>query len=237
MRRICGAVVVALLALATAATAALAHGGGGTDYISEIRAVAPSGAGLDVEVLDRDDRIALRNDSGKTVVVEGYNGEPYARLKPNGTVEVNVRSPALYLNEDRFAKVDVPERADERAAPVWKVVDRSGRFEWHDHRIHWMGATRPAIVREPQQRTKVLDWTLPLRVGAGSGWVNGTLTWVGRPDDSFPIAAAIGLGVVLVAGVALVVVVRRRRRRSGGGEGGSGSSGAGGASGDQVEAW
>lgn len=216
MRRCCGAALVALLALATAATGALAHGGGGTDYTSEIRAVAPAGAGLDVEVLDRDDRLALRNDSGRTVVVEGYNGEPYARLRPDGTVAVNVNSPALYLNEDRFAKVDVPRRADERAAPVWKVVDRSGRFEWHDHRIHWMGAARPPAVKDPQRRTKVFDWDVPIRVGDRAGSVTGTLTWNGRPDDGFPLVAALALAAVAGGGAALVVVVRRHRRRGGG---------------------
>jgi hypothetical protein len=213
LRRIRGAALVALLAFATAATAAHAHGGGSTDYTSEIRAVSPAGAGLTVEVLDRDDQLALRNGSGKTVVVEGYNGEPYARLKPDGTVEVNLNSPALYLNEDRFAKVDVPPRADEDAAPEWKVVDRSGRFEWHDHRIHWMGAGRPDAVSDPQRRTKVFDWEVPIRVGDREGEVTGVLTWVGRPDDSFPIAAVAALAAVVLGGSALIVVVRRRRSR------------------------
>lgn len=212
MRRIRGVAAVALLAFATAATVAHAHGGGGTDYTSEIRTVTPAEAGLTVDVLDRDDRLVLRNDSGKTVVVEGYNGEPYARLGPDRTVEVNLNSPALYLNEDRFAKVDLPARADEDAAPEWKIVDRSGRFEWHDHRIHWMGDERPAAVRDPQRRTKVFDWKVPIRVGDRPGSVTGTLTWVGRPDDSFPLAAAVVLAAVALGGLALIVVVRRRRR-------------------------
>lgn len=216
MRRICGAAALALLALATAATTALAHGGGGTDYTSEVRSIAPANAGLAVEVLDRDDRLALRNDSGRTVVVEGYNGEPYVRLKPDGAVEVNRNSPALYLNADRFGKVELPARADENAPPDWKTVDGSGRFEWHDHRIHWMGAGRPQAVSDPQRRTKVFDWRVPLRVGGERGAVAGTLTWAGRPDDGFPIAAAIALGVVAVGGLALVLAVRRRR--GGGGE-------------------
>ncbi len=214
MRRYSGAALVALIALALAATNALAHGGGGLDYISEVRR-APDGIG--VEVLERDDRLVLRNDSGKTVVVEGYNGEPYARLSPDGTVEVNLNSPARYLNEDRFADVDLPARADERAAPAWKRVDRSGSFEWHDHRMHWMGAGRPPAVEDPERRTKVFDWDVPLRVGGTAGSVAGTLTWVGRADDGFPVAAAVALGAVVLGGIGLVVAVRRRRRRAGGG--------------------
>lgn len=223
MHRCCGAVLVALLALATTATGALAHGGGGTDYISKVRSLEPADAGVTVEVLDRDDRLVLRNDSGETVVVEGYNGEPYARLRVDGTVEVNLNSPAHYLNEDRFAKVDLPARADEQAAPEWKRVDRSGSFEWHDHRMHWMGAERPPAVEDPGQRTKVFDWEVPIRVGDRPGAVTGRLTWVGRPDGGFPVVAAVGLGAILLGGIALVVFVRRRRKR-GPGDGDDGSS-------------
>lgn len=233
MRRIGGAVASALIALALAATTTLAHGGGSIDYISKVRSVTPADAELGIEVLDRDDRLALRNASGETVVVEGYNGEPYARLLSDGTVEVNVRSPAHYLNEDRFADVAVPDRADENAPPLWKRVDRSGRFEWHDHRIHWMGADRPPAVRDPERRAKVFDWEVPLRVGGRPGTVAGTLTWVGRPDDGFPVAAALALGGVLVGGIVLVAVVRRRRRR--GGDGGADSGDA--APGPGREAW
>jgi hypothetical protein len=210
LRRYSGAALVALTALALAATNAHAHGGGGLDYISKVRS-APDG--ISVQVLDRDDRLVLRNDSGRTVVVEGYNGEPYARLSPDGTVEVNLNSPAHYLNEDRFADVDLPARADERSAPAWKRLDGSGSFEWHDHRAHWMSAGRPPVVEDPEQRTKVFDWDVPLRVGGRPGSVTGTLTWIGRSDDGFPVAAAIALGAVVAGGVLLVVLVRRRRRR------------------------
>lgn len=214
MRRYSGAALAALIALAMAATNAHAHGGGGLDYISKVHG-APNG--ISVQVLDRDDRLVLRNDSGKTVVIEGYNGEPYARLSPDGTVEVNLNSPAHYLNEDRFADVDLPERADEKTAPAWKRVDGSGSFEWHDHRMHWMGAGRPPAVEDPERRTKVFDWDVPLRVGGSADSVTGTLTWIGRTEDGFPAAAAIALGAVVVGGAVLVVVVRRRRRRAGGG--------------------
>jgi hypothetical protein len=214
LRRYSGAVLVALIALALAATNALAHGGGSLDYISKVRS-APDG--LTVEVLDRDDRLVLRNDSGRTVIVEGYNGEPYARLDADGTVEVNLNSPAHYLNDDRFADVDLPARADEKSAPAWKRVDRSGSFEWHDHRMHWMSTGRPPVVEDPGERTKVFDWDVPVRVGGSPASVTGTLTWVGRTDDSFPVAAAVALGAVVLGGIVLVVVVRRRRRSRGGG--------------------
>ncbi len=222
-RRIRGAAALALLALAAAPPVALAHGGGSTDYSSTVRTVAPAGSGLSARVLDRDDRIELRNDTGRVVVVEGYGGEPYARLLPDGVVEVNTRSPALYLNGDRFADVDVPASADEDAPPRWKTVSRSGRFEWHDHRAHWMGAERPAKVKDPQQRMRVFDWEVPIHVGDRDGRIAGTLDWIGQPDQGFPVAAGIALAVVALGGLGLVLLVRRRRRAAPG-DGGSATS-------------
>jgi hypothetical protein len=230
LRRMISAATVALLALAVAATGALAHGGGSPDYISEVRSVDPK-TGLTVTVLERDDRLLLRNGGDETVVVLGYDGEPYVRLAPDGTVSVNRNSPARYLNEDRFADVDLPENADGDAGPDWEVVNRDGQYEWHDHRIHWMSdAALPPAVTDTARETKVFDWTVPLRAGGRDGAVAGTLTWVGRPGGGFPVVAGVALAVVLIGGIVLVVVVRRRRRRGGGGGGAAGSKPA-------AEAW
>lgn len=212
MRRFRGAAALTLIASAVAAPAALAHGGGSPDYISEVDSVQPADAGLTVDVLDRDDRLLLRNRGEQTVVVIGYDGEPYVRLAADGTVAVNRNSPALYLNDDRFADVDVPDNADGDAAPDWDVVNRDGQYEWHDHRIHWMSeGTLPPAVTDTGAETKVFDWTVPLRVGDREGGIDGTLTWVGRPGGGFPVAAAVALAAIVLGGLALVVFVRRRR--------------------------
>jgi len=207
-----GASVPALLALALLAPQALAHGGGSVNYLSTVRS-APAGAGVTATVQDRDDRLQVRNEGDRTVTIYGYNGEPYARIQPGGRVQVNQRSPALYLNEDRYAEVDVPNKADAKAAPVWRTLDETGAFDWHDHRIHWMVKDRPGKVKDPDERTKVFDWRVPVRVGSRPAAIGGDLYWVPKPGGSFPPAAGIALAALVLGGIALVVMVRRRRSR------------------------
>ena len=211
MLRYRGAAAAALAALCALAAPALAHEGN-PNFRSEVEAISPPVEGLDADVLNFDDRIELRNIGNETIVVEGYRGEPYLRFEPDGTVLVNQRSPATYLNEDRFADVEVPDTADPKAAPEWEVVARHGRYDWHDHRIHWMSSTPPERVREDESaRSKIFDWKLPVTANGSPATVSGTLTWLGK-DGGFPVAAAVSLAVALLASVVLVAVVRRRRR-------------------------
>ena len=211
MLRYRGAAAAALAALCALAAPALAHEGN-PNFRSEVEAISPPVEGLDADVLNFDDRIEMRNIGNETIVVEGYRGEPYLRFEPDGTVLVNQRSPATYLNEDRFADVEVPDTADPKAAPEWEVVARHGRYDWHDHRIHWMSSTPPERVREDESaRSKIFDWKLPVTANGSPATVSGTLTWLGK-DGGFPVAAAVSLAVALLASVVLVAVVRRRRR-------------------------
>jgi hypothetical protein len=206
---------MALTALVVASTAT-AHQGN-PDYRSVIGRVTPAVPGVKLQVLQFDDRLALQNTSGKTVVIQGYNREPYARVLANGTVEVNQRSPAYYLNTDRTADVKVPASANADAPPQWKVVDRSGRFEWHDHRIHWMGqGLPPPQVKDKSKRTKVFAWQVPVQIGAAKGDIAGTLYWQPKPGGGPPVGAIAALVAIVALGLGVVAVVRRRR---GGGEG------------------
>jgi hypothetical protein len=203
------AALTALLALAIAPSA-LAHQGN-PNYRSVIDRVTPKVPGLRLQVLNLDDRLELQNTTGKTVVVQGYQGEPYARLLGNGTVEVNRNSPAFYLNNDRTSTGTVPANAKPGAAPDWQLVDRAGRFQWHDHRIHWMSTVMPKQVTDKSKRTKVFDWKVPVQVGSTKGSVDGTLFWAGKAGGSAPVGAIAGLGAIALLGLGAVAVVRRRR--------------------------
>jgi hypothetical protein len=137
------AVAAAAALLGVAAPVALAHQGN-PNFRSRVRALTPPVDGIQLQVVNYDDSLELQNRSGKTVIVEGYRGEPYVRIAADGTVAVNHRSPSYYLNDDRYAEgVTVPADATPKAVPDWQMVDRTGRFTWHDHRIHWMARTRP----------------------------------------------------------------------------------------------
>lgn len=200
--------VVALCAGVLTPTAA-GHAGN-PNFRSLVHGISPAASGLQVQVLGYDNQLQLTNHTGKVVTVYGYQHEPYARLLPDGTVEENVRSPAVYLNEDRFGQTPVPKSADPKAVPQWKELDETGRFVWHDHRMHWMSHTLPPQVKDKGKKTKIFDYQVPISVGTHRAAIQGTLLWVGT-GSGFPVAALVSL--IVVALLAIAGVVWRRRRR------------------------
>jgi hypothetical protein len=205
--------------------------GSNYDYRSYITSVTPKVAGLSLEVLEFADRILLRNHTGKTVTVYGYSGEPYARVQPDGTTEQNVHSPAVYLNTNFYANVTVPPTANASFAPKWVVIDRTGQFEWHDHRIHWMSPVPPQKVTSKSKRTWIFDWSVPIMVGTQKGAIDGELYWV--PESSkAPTAAIVVLVIIVLGALAFVLWVRRRR-----GSGPGASTAASGSDATGGETW
>jgi hypothetical protein len=185
--------------------------GSNYNYRSNITSIAPTVPGLSLEVLEFADRLVLRNHTGRTVTVYGYQGEPYARVLADGTVQLNTRSPAYYLNQNFYANVNVPSSASPTATPQWTVVDRTGQLEWHDHRIHWMSPALPPQVKDKGKRTKIFDWQVPIQVGASKDAVNGELFWTPESGTKAPVGAIVALAVIVVLGLLFVLFVRRRR--------------------------
>jgi hypothetical protein len=203
---------VSLLAGALVAPATAAAHGGNEKFRSQFESIRPQVGGLTIEVLNYDDRLLMINRTGKTVAITGYEREPYARLRGDGTVEVNRRSPTHYLNEERYGGTPVPVSADPNAPPQWRTVSRTGRFEWHDHRIHWMSKdTVPPQVTDEDKRTKVFDWRVPIRVGSQRAQLTGTLFWHPATASGVPAAAIVALVVLVLATLVLFVITRRRR--------------------------
>jgi len=200
--------IVVTGALLVSAPVAAAHQGS-PNFLSQVNAAPP---GVDVTVLSRDDRLLLQNKSGKDVVVEGYSEEPYARIDADGTVSVNTNSKAYYINEERDGQVPVPQGVDSDGEPRWKEVSQTGRFEWHDHRMHWMSKGDPEQVTDKGVRTKVFDWNVPVEVDGRPSDITGTLFWTPAPGGSVPWAPIAGLTLAAIAALGAVTVRRHRRR-------------------------
>jgi hypothetical protein len=192
-------VLLGMLAGVTMAGPAAAHVGGeaaGSDFDGRVLAVTPAVPGLSVRVLQFGDEVELVNDSSTEVVVPGYQGEPYLRIGADG-VWRNAHSPATYINLDRYARVTLPETADERAAPEWVQVSTEAHYVWHDHRTHWMseGLLPPRVAAEPDRGHTVSEWTIPLTHGGTPVEVTGVLTWSPPPSPwlVWPVCAALAL--------------------------------------------
>jgi hypothetical protein len=235
MRRTIAGLAFAGLALLSPATAG-AHKGN-PNMQSVVRSVTPHAQGLTLDVLNRDDRFQLTNRTGKPILIYGYDGEQYARVLPDGSVEVNKNSPAYYLNQDRTGTgTPVPKTASDTAPPAWSTIDRTGRFEWHDHRMHYMGKGVPPQVKDHSKRQKIDDYTIPIKVGAQKGAIHGSLLWTPQKNGGPPVGAIVAFAIVVLAGGALVVRARRRRDGEGPGDDG-GHDEPGQADRPAVEAW
>lgn len=213
MRTLRALVIVAALVL-TYAPSAGAHGAGGeaTGFTSTVEAVTPAAQGLDVEVLDADDRLLLRNGTGREVVVLGYDGEPYLRFDA-GSVYRNVRSPAVYLNADRYAQRQVPASANPDAAPVWRRITLGHSYEWHDHRTQWMSTIAPDEIRaEPDARRRVFDWSVPITVDGRATAITGSLDYAPVESQDPTIWVFVAAFVPLAAAFLAWLGLRHRIR-------------------------
>ncbi len=206
MRFLAGAAAAVVLLLG--APTALAHQGN-PHYRSTVTSVTPAVKGLTVTVLNYDDRLEMDNFSGRDVVINDYKGKPYARLMADRTVEVNTNSEAYYLNDDRYADVKVPKGLGSQ--PNWKVLDKTGRFQWHDHRAHYMSPTVPPKVTDQERKTFVFDWKVPVSIDGKKGSIAGNLFWVPLPSSSLPTGLIWGSAVVVILLLIAVFVIRRRR--------------------------
>lgn len=201
-------VAVALATVLLPASPAAAHGSGGSDDATNFESrvtASPHRGELHWEVIAGDALLELRNDSGRQVIIEGYSEEPYLRFDAEGGVFENRRSPAVYLNEDRYAQATVPADVDPGADPVWRRVAGGRTHAWHDHRIHWMSREKPPqVLARPGETVEVQRWAVPYRLAGAEAEVRGVLRYV-PPDPWWPwlLGAAVALAVPAVAAVGL----------------------------------
>jgi hypothetical protein len=183
-------------------------------YHSTIRAVKPPMRGLKLKILYGDDQVWLDNLSGKTVIVDGYGGEPYLRFGPDG-IYVNVNSPAGYLNQDRYARSKVPKSATAKARPNWQKLAGGEVWAWHDHRIHYMNPIPPKPIQDaPRKPHHVFNWRVPLTANGKRVFITGSLDYRPPPKKSFPVKLAIVLATLIGVGMVGLFALRRVLLRS-----------------------
>ena len=110
MRRLLVVGCIAMAATLMSSQPVAAHGGTDADLTSDYRTrvtEVPAIDGLDARAVGIDGTIRLSWTGPGTLIVAGYEDEPYLRFDDTG-VAVNMRSPAAYLNQDRYAKIEVP---------------------------------------------------------------------------------------------------------------------------------
>jgi len=161
--------------------------------ISE-RGTEPHISGVSIRMLNLGYLVELKNSGPNTVVVIGYDREPYLRIGPSG-VEVNRRSPATFLNRSATPSGSLPDGLDARATPIWESVSNVPTARWHDHRAHWMG--RGAVNNA--------EWSIPLIVtnrdtsSENEASIAGTLDSVAPPSTLMWGLIAVSIAITLGA--------------------------------------
>jgi hypothetical protein len=178
---------LALLALVVVANPAHADPAKPGDYTSVVTRVdGPTEAtdAISTKVVGGDGFLTLKVQPGHEVIVNGYAGGPWLRVRADGVVEENQLSPATWLNARRYGTTPAPENVTNetelKSAPQWKQVATGGEFAWHDHRIHWMSPDNPPGATRGQVLPQTLPydpWRVSLTVDGKPVTVEGTLTW------------------------------------------------------------
>jgi hypothetical protein len=205
--------VIVLVAFAVAAVVlVVAKWPAYTTYRTEVTAVMPQVAGVKATALTDGEAITVSNSTSTPLIVDGYSHEPYLQITAHGILQ-NSRSPAVQLNRVATIGYVRPMSAYDKAHPVWKQIATDDITQWHDHRIHWMGAQAPpAAQADPDHPHLIKTWTIPITYGTQAGYIRGTL-YSEPPSGAkkYITWAAIALGVVVMA-LVLVAEVRRTRR-------------------------
>jgi len=183
-----------------------------TSYRTEVTGITPATPGLEATSTLNGEQITVSNTSSAEVVVDGYQGEPYLKITSAGVWQ-NDLSPAVYLNKEQTIG-NIPRDANADQPPQWTKISDGHRAQWHDHRIHWMGATEPpAVAADPRHPHLINNWTIPIAVGETTGEIAGTLSYV-PPSRLGTYLTYGGIGLAVVVVIALQVLVLRRRRGS-----------------------
>lgn len=185
--RIALVLVLAIVVILGTSDPAAAHGASGatemvtTNYRYRIDSFAPEVAGVEMTFVAATGQLQLTNTSDAEVVVQGYSGEPYLRIGPDG-ISTNALSPATYLNADGSGAGNATDSANPAAEPRWQHISEETTVRWHDHRAHWMAGTPAAVANDPGSVHELTIWAIPIEVDGQVVVANGATAWVPPPS-------------------------------------------------------
>lgn len=182
------------------------------NYVTKVDGITPALPGVTATAPYDGADITVTNTTDTVLVIDGYQGEPYLEITKSGVRE-NQMSPATYLNKEAFIN-SIPTTVNAGDTPVWKSLGSADNAQWHDHRIHWMGATVPPVVqKDPHSPHLITQWSIPMRYGDTTATITGTLSY--KPTSRVGTYLSIGLGglvlLAILGGTALMLWDRRRR--------------------------
>jgi hypothetical protein len=178
------------------------------DYRTRVTAITPAVAGVQARYVADGSRLELGNDSGRTIEVIGYQGEPMLQVRPDGVWQ-NTHAPSLYVDKLGTA---INPAADAHAAPQWQRISNRPLARWQDHRALWHGSPPPPVRADPTRAHRVSNWRVPLHDGAATLEITGTLDWVPPPEPGQWWAAVL-LVAAAIAALGLVASTTDSRAR------------------------
>jgi len=187
-------------------------------YRAHLTAVTPHLPDISATVDPHTEWIEITYTGATEALIYGYTHEPYLRITAGG-VEENQLSPATYINRSMFADLPNGTTTQPNTAPAWLLTSTTHTARWHDHRIHWMGQTRPHdVAADPSHAHLVGTWTIHAIADNSPFDIRGTLDWIGKPNTVLSTHVWLLLVAANLPLLAIVAVwqlsSRTRRRRS-----------------------
>ena len=172
-----------------------------SNYHTVVRGLVPAHAGVHATAGPDGEQIEVRVGGDTSVVVLGYQEEPYLRIDRRGVFE-NTHSPAVALNRTRIPSG--PTTRPSGHGVHWVRVSSSPVARWHDHRAHWMGGVTPTVVQRAPHATHVIEqWRIPVRIDGQREAIAGRIVWQPPPDAWSSYLLALGFALVVAVAVRL----------------------------------
>ena len=190
--------VAAAVALLAAAPAALAHQGS-PNFLSQINQVDPRRRRRHGQRAQPRRPAAAAEHQRRDVVIEGYSGEPYARIDADGTVVGQHRLRGLLHQRGarRAGRGAARRGLQGRAALEGDLADRPLRVARPPHALDGARAT-PSRSRTRTCARRCSTGRCRSQVDGRPGAITGTLFWTPLPSAGLPLGAIFAFAALVI---------------------------------------